>query len=162
MKYVEELKQRFNQLTDREQKLVSVSGIVILIGAVYFLLYAPMQASIERNTTSLNAQQELLTWVSQNANRAIQLKQSGGQGGEFNGSLPQAVNQTANSNEISISRMQPQGDDIQVWVDSARFDNVLAWLQALEKLGVQIIEADIAEGDSPGIVKVRRLRLSKL
>ncbi|BDX04590.1 type II secretion system protein GspM [Planctobacterium marinum] len=162
MKQIEELKQRFAQLTDREQKLVLLSSVVIVIGAIYFLIYAPMQASIERNRASLNSQKELLTWVTQNANRAVQLKQSGGQGDQFSGSLPQAVNQTANSSDITISRMQPQGDDIQIWVDNARFDNVLNWLQSLEKMGVQIIEADIAEGDSPGIVKIRRLRLSKL
>ena len=162
MKQIDELKQRFAQLTDREQKLVVISAVVIVIGAIYFLIYAPMQASIERNSASLNSQKELLTWVTQNANRAQQLKQSGGQGNQFSGSLPQAVNQTANNSDITISRMQPQGDDIQIWVDNARFDNVLNWLQSLEKMGVQIIEADIAEGDSPGIVKIRRLRLSKL
>lgn len=162
MKQIDELKQRFAQLTDREQKLVVISAVVIVIGAIYFLIYAPMQASIERNSASLSSQKELLTWVTQNANRAQQLKQSGGQGNQFSGSLPQAVNQTANNSDITISRMQPQGDDIQIWVDNARFDNVLNWLQSLEKMGVQIIEADIAEGDSPGIVKIRRLRLSKL
>lgn len=162
MKSLNDLKQRFQQLTDREQKMVLISAIVVVVGSIYFLIYAPMQASIEKNSASLNAQKELLTWVSQNANRAIQLKQSGGDGGEFNGSLPQAVNQTANNSNISISRMQPQGDDIQVWIDNARFEDVLNWLQSLENMGVQIIEADIAEGESAGNVKIRRLRLSKV
>ena len=57
--------------------------------------------------------------------------------------------------------MQPQGDDIQVWVDNASFESILNWLQALESMGIKITEADIAEGDGAGNVKIRRLRLSK-
>lgn len=162
MKILEEFKSRFQQLSDREQKLVSVAAFAVLIGLVYFAIYAPLQDSIAQGKNTLNSQKELLTWVSQNANRAIQLRQSGSQGSNYQGSLPQAVNQTAGRANISISRMQPQGDDIQVWVDNAQFDNVLTWLDSLEKMGISIIEADIAEGDSAGNIKIRRLRLSKL
>ena len=162
MKILEELKNRFQQLTDREQKLVLGASVVILIGIVYFAVYAPLQTSISQGKQALNAQKELLTWVTQNSNRAIQLKQSGNQGNSYQGSLPQAVNQTAGRANITIARMQPTGDDIQVWVDNAPFDDVLTWLDSLEKMGISIIEADIAEGDAAGNIKVRRLRLSKL
>lgn len=161
MKFIDEMKGRFAQLSEREQILLLVSGVVIVIAAIYFLVYAPMQTSIQRGETGIKAQKELLTWVTQNANKAVQLKQSGSQGGSFSGSLPQAVNQTASQQNIAISRMQPQGDDIQVWVDNASFEKILNWLQALENMGIKITEADIAEGDGAGNVKIRRLRLSK-
>lgn len=161
MKAIEDLKSRFAQLTEREQKLVLISAVVVVVGIIYFGIYSPIQNSITQGEVKVKAQQELLTWVTQNANKAVQLKQSGGQGKAYRGSLPQAVNQTATRAKIAISRMQPQGDDIQVWVDSASFDSVLTWLQSLESMGIQITEADIAEAGSPGMIKIRRLRLSK-
>jgi general secretion pathway protein M len=63
--------------------------------------------------------------------------------------------------KIAISRMQPQGDELQVWIDQAPFNDVLSWLQSLEKTGVSILDIDIAESDMPGQVKIRRLKLGK-
>lgn len=162
MKMLEELKGRFAELSEREQKMVLLSAIVVIIAVIYFVIYAPLQNSIDLGNTKINAQKEALTWVTQNANKAIQLKQSGSGTDSYKGSLPQAVNQTATRQNISITRMQPQSDDILVWVDSADFNNVINWLQALENMGIKITEADIAEGDGSGTVKIRRLRLSKV
>ena len=49
--------------------------------------------------------------------------------------------------------MQPQGDELQVWVDQAPFNSVLEWLKAMENMGVIILQADIAEADAPAISK---------
>jgi general secretion pathway protein M len=57
--------------------------------------------------------------------------------------------------------MQPQGDELQVWVDQAPFNDVLSWLQSLEKSGVIIMDIDLAETGDPGLVKIRRLKLGK-
>jgi general secretion pathway protein M len=57
--------------------------------------------------------------------------------------------------------MQPQGDELQVWVDQAAFNNVLEWLKAMESMGVVILQADIAEADAAGHIKIRRLQLGK-
>lgn len=156
-----QLLEKFNALNDREKKLVVVAGVVIVIALFYFVIWSPLQQSIKTNKASVESQQKLLTWVESNANKAIQLKQSAGSSGGFNGSLPQAVNQTAARFSIDITRMQPQKDDIQVWVDKAVFNDVLAWLQQLEQMGINVAEADIAESDEVGMIKVRRLRLSK-
>jgi len=161
MKMIEELKSRYGQLSEREQKMVLVGGIIAIVGMIYFAVYSPLQTAIEKGEKAVSTNKELLTWVSQNANKAMQLKRSGSGSGKFNGSLPQAVNQTASRAQVNITRMQPQGDDLQVWVDSAQFESVLNWLQALEQRGVVITEADIGEGNDPGMVKIRRLRLSK-
>lgn len=162
MKILEEFKGRFTELSEREQKLVLLSAVVVIVAIIYFAIYAPLQNSIVQGKTKLNAQKEALTWVTQNANKAIQLKQSGSGPDSYKGSLPQAVNQTATRQNISITRMQPQSDDILIWVDSADFNSVINWLQALENMGIKITEADIAEGDGSGTVKIRRLRLSKV
>jgi general secretion pathway protein M len=57
--------------------------------------------------------------------------------------------------------MQPQGAELQVWVDQAPFNDVLAWLQSMESMGVVILQADIAEADDAGYIKIRRLQLGR-
>ena len=155
------LKQTYQQLSEREQRLVLISAIVIVVGLFYWLIWAPLNQSLESDRKAVAAQQELLTWVQKNANRAIQLRGASTTANSFSGSLPQAVNQTAGRLNIAISRMQPQGEQLQVWVDQAPFNDVLSWLQALEKMGVSILDLDIADANIPGHVKIRRLKLTK-
>ena len=152
---------KYHSLSERERMLVNIASVVLLVAVFYFGCWAPIQQSLQTNKAAVKTQLELLSWVEQTANRAIQLQQSGGNKPVFRGSLPQTVNQTAARHGIAIARMQPQDSHIQVWVDKAPFNDVLAWLQQLEQSGLAIDEADLAEADQPGMIKVRRLKLSK-
>lgn len=158
---MEQLLEKYRNLSERERRLVIIAGIGLVIAIFYAVVWSPLQTSIAKNEKGIANKQELLVWVEQNANKAIQLKQSAGRGSDFTGSLPQAVNQTAARFSIDITRMQPQKDEIQVWVDKASFDNTLGWLQQMEQMGINIAEADIAETDESGMIKIRRLRLSR-
>ncbi|MFQ3196361.1 MAG: general secretion pathway protein M [Paraglaciecola sp.] len=155
------IKQKYSQLTEREQRLVLLSMVVMVIGLFYWLVWAPMNHSIATNHKAVEQQQQLLNWVQKNAVRAIQLRSAKGVATNFKGSLPQAVNQTAAQLDIAISRMQPQGEELQVWVDQAPFNDVLSWLQSLEQMGIIILDLDIAEADVVGHIKIRRLKLGK-
>jgi general secretion pathway protein M len=158
---MDKLKSTFLQLSSREQRLVIISAVLVLVAIFYWGIWSPLNTSLERNQTAVNNQTELLEWVQKNANRAVQLRNSGGNKTTFSGSLPQVVNQSANRMKIAISRMQPQDEELQVWIDQAPFNDVLSWLQSLEKIGVNILDIDIAESDLPGQVKIRRLKLGK-
>ncbi|MFT4808742.1 MAG: general secretion pathway protein M [Paraglaciecola sp.] len=158
---MDKLKSTFLQLSSREQRLVIISAVLVLVAIFYWGIWSPLSMSLERNQTAVNNQTELLEWVQKNANRAVQLRNGGGNKAKFSGSLPQVVNQSANRMKIAISRMQPQDEELQVWIDQAPFNDVLSWLQSLEKTGVNILDIDIAESDLPGQVKIRRLKLGK-
>lgn len=158
---MDKLKSTFLQLSEREQRLVIISAVLVLVAIFYWGIWSPLNTSIEKGQTAVKNQTELLDWVQKNANRAVQLRSSGGNNSAFTGSLPQAVNQSASRMQIVISRMQPQGDELQVWIDQAPFNDLLGWLQSLEKTGVSILDIDIAESDLPGQVKIRRLKLGK-
>ena len=155
---MDKLKSTFLQLSEREQRLVIISAVLVIVAIFYWGIWSPLNTSLERGQTAVNNQTELLAWVQKNANRAAQLRSSGDNNTRFSGSLPQAVNQSASRMKIAISRMQPQGDELQVWIDQAPFNDILSWLQSMEKTGVSI---DIAESTLPGQVKIRRLKLGK-
>ena len=157
---MDKLKSMYLQLNGREQRLVIISAILVLVAIFYWSIWSPLNTSLERGKVAVN-QTELLDWVQKNANKALQLRSSVNNNAAFSGSLPQAVNQSATRMKIAISRMQPQGEELQVWIDQAPFNDVLSWLQSLEKIGVSILDIDIAESDLPGQVKIRRLKLGK-
>ena len=157
---MDKLKSMFLQLSEREQRLVVISAVLVFIAIFYWGIWSPLNTSLERNQSAVKNQTELLAWVQKNANRAVQLRSSGGNA-SFSSSLPQVVNQLASRMKIAISRMQPQGDELQVWIDQAPFNDVLSWLQSLEKTGVSILDIDIVESNLPGQVKIRRLKLGK-
>ncbi|GGO71704.1 type II secretion system protein GspM [Bowmanella pacifica] len=158
---MKQIMEKFKALSEREQRLVLIATLVLAALLFYLLVWSPLNQSIARNSATVADQQELLSWVQKNANRVQQLKGSTSQGAKFNGSLPQAVNQSASRLNISIARMQPQGDELQVWVDEAPFNQVIAWLHSLEQMGISILDADFAETARPGQIRIRRLQLSK-
>ena len=138
-----------------------ISAVLVIVAIFYWGIWSPLNTSLERGQSAVDNQTELLAWVQKNANRAAQLRSSGDNNTRFSGSLPQAVNQSASRMKIAISRMQPQGDELQVWIDQAPFNDILSWLQSMEKTGVSILDIDITASDLPGQVKIRRLKLGK-
>lgn len=157
-----DLKQRYKQLSEREQRIVLIGGIVLIIFLFYALIWSPLQQSVQQGRNAVSSQQKLLTWMQANANKAIQLRRGGSTNRPtFTGSLPQAVNQLAQRYQIAIARMQPQGDTLQIWVDQAPFNDTIAWLKSIEDKGINILDVDFAEVNQPGQIKIRRLLLGK-
>lgn len=152
---------KFQQLTEREKWLVSISGVLVIIAIFYWLVWSPLYGAVDKQQAAVDSKLADLAWIQQNALRAIQLRGGANSNASFTGSLPQAVNQTANRLQIAISRMQPQGEELKVWVDQAPFNDVISWLQAMENKGIRIINVDLTEADAPGLVKVRSLQLGK-
>ncbi|WP_296052379.1 type II secretion system protein M [uncultured Alteromonas sp.] len=155
------LKQKFTALTEREQRLVVLSGVVIVLGIFYWGLWAPLNQSISQQSQLLETNKKLVSWVEEQSQKAAQLRRTQSAPKRVSGSLPQLVTSTSSNHSLSISRMQPQGDEIQVWIDEAPFNNLVSWLNELETRGIVIEQLDVAEANTPGIIKVRRLVLTK-
>jgi general secretion pathway protein M len=144
-----------------EQKLVLALGSAVVIILLYGLLWQPLNDNLAKATQKLVSRQTLLTWVSDNTARYQQTK-SGGSNKKSNGSLSSIVNRTANQQQLTITRMQPQGETLQVWLDSAPFTPLLFWLENLvNNEGLQVQAIDLTQGDAPGEVRVRRLQLAR-
>lgn len=154
------LKTWFNNLADREQKLVIVCAIAIVIAIFYFAIWSPLHTSVDSEKLALERAKSDLIWVKEQGARASLLRQNNSQQ-SYSGSLSQLINQTSRQANISLSRLQPMNDDLMVSIDQVEFNRLLMWLNTLENRGVSIIQSDISELDEAGYVQVRRIQLGK-
>jgi general secretion pathway protein M len=154
------MKAWWQQLNIREQRLVMAMASVMGVFILYSFIWQPLNENLVKAEKKLLRQQALLEWVGENTARYQQSVKGGSS--QSKGSLSSIVNRTAKRNNIVITRMQPQGDDLQVWIDEVSFSQLLLWLEQLaanEKLQVKGI--DLTRGEKSGAVRVRRLQLGR-
>jgi general secretion pathway protein M len=154
------LKKWFIALSERERILVLCAAAVTVVVVFYFLIWAPLQSGIKTQALALENDQKLLVWVQEQSARA-QLLERSGEVNRYTGSLTQLINQTTRAANISVSRMQPQDEELQVWIDRVPFNTLMQWLNGLEERGVIILQSDFSETNEDGFVQVRRLQLGK-
>jgi len=154
------MKQWWQQLNSREQQLVTAMGTVFCIFLLYSFIWQPLNEGLDKSIKKLARQQALLTWVNAKTERYQQMNASGRAN---RGSLSSIVNRTASDDQITVTRIQPQGDDlVQVWIDEVAFQHLLTWLEQLSvNEGLQVKGIDLSGAEQPGVVSVRRLQLGK-
>lgn len=155
------MKEKWQSLNQREQSLVIVMAAFIGVFILYQVIWQPINNSIIDKQKKIERYQALLLWVNEKkAEYNTYAKLS--QGDSSNASLSSVVNRSAIKHKISISRIQPQGDEISVTIDEVPFDHVMDWLKQMAIAEGVIIKAiDLSSTDIKGVVKVRRLSLGK-
>lgn len=150
-------------ISTREQRLVAVGGSILLIGLCYWLIWQPVANRIAERERQVANQQQTLAWLKEKGQEVLALQGNSGRQIDTSGTLDGVVNRTAFNQKIKIARLQPQGLELQVWIDTVPFDDLLLWLATLsDQHGVQVQIIEVArENLAPGLVKVRRLQLSR-
>lgn len=152
------MKQWWQNLQTREQQLVLVMLPFVVIFMFYQLIWSPLNEAIAAADKKLSRQQELVTWV--NTETARLKASTGGQAKGWTGSLSSAINRSARQRNITISRVQPQGSDVQVWIDNIEFNRLLDWFSVLaNEQGIYVKSVDLTQGNAAGEVVVKRLQL---
>lgn len=146
-------------LATRERNLAILSAVVIVIGGLYWGLVQPLTDALNAEQQRLKSNQQTLVWMKSKGQDIVNAQaQSANNGGQVN--LNQLIGNSARENGITISRIQPKGAELEVWIDDIEFNLLLNWLKQLQQRhGVVTLNTDLALGDAPGTVKVRRLHL---
>ena len=155
------MKERWLALNIREQRLVIAMGSVVLFFILYTAIWKPLNNNIESATSKVSRYQDLQTLVQ---TETLRYKSISGAGSKVTskGSLSSVVNKTAGKNKIAIERMQPQGEDLQVWIEEVSFNQLLTWLEQLSsRENINVKSIDLSNTQQPGVVKVRRLQLGR-
>lgn len=156
----EQIKDWWEGASEREQKLLLISAVVVFIGLIYFAMWQPMSDELARKQQSLTNTQQRLTWVDKNSKKLIEAG-VGTRKASNKSNLSQLINKTAKRYQINISRIQSRDGKVDVWINSAEFDQFVEWITKLQnQYGVFAQTVDISRGKEKGLIKVSRLSLS--
>lgn len=143
-------------LQQREQQLVAAASIVVVIGLFYWLLWQPLHQAKSEQQQAVQAARQQLEQLQQAIPQLAAASASGVQ--RSGGSLSQIISNSARSNSVSVSRMQPQNDQLQLVLEDTSFEQLIKWLHQLQyQHGVNVINLDLATTEKPGMVRVRRM-----
>lgn len=152
------MKQWWESLSDPERKQLMAVGALLFVALFYFVVWAPLANGVDAKQKAIEKQIELNTW-SQDA--ITQIKSSGKPQRDF-GTLSQIINGSTRQYNISVSRMNPTNDTMNVVIDEIVFTTLMQWLAYLEqRQGIRIHNVDVSLADDAGMVRVSRLVLGK-
>lgn len=153
---------RWQQYSAREQRLLMLAAVAVVIGGLYWGIWQPLQQAISRQETRLQQHQQLLRQlqVSEDAIRLWQQQQTTPHTAA-EGSLTEQVSRSAASYSITVTRMQAQDRQLQLWLADLPFNQLLSWLLRLRlQYGIEVAALDLSLGGQGGVVRVDRLQLA--
>lgn len=152
-----EIKRAFYGLQPREQNLVTLMGVVIVVALIYLLLMFPAQNAVNDATKRLDAKQALLSWMQSNedaAKAASKIRTASTGSGQ---NILAVVNKSAGRYQITLQRYEPEGKEkLRVWLEDTSFNNMVRWMHQLEsRKGIAVSSISIDSEKSPGLVSAK-------
>jgi len=151
----------WQSISQREQRLVVVCTVLILVGGLYWGVVQPVSNRADNAQLRIQSEKQLLAWVKDKADEINQLK---GQGGKSVSSLPinQAISSSVSRFKVELIRVQPRGEEFQVWVAPMPFNQFMSWVTFLqESYGIGVVFLDLDKGDQEGMVEIKRLQFGR-
>lgn len=155
------LKQRFRQLSRREQIIVFFLSLLLGWLVFYSVAWAPLSDGISVYESSNEKSLETLEWMRQ-ATANMQTSRGAAPQAQANQSISALIDSTLPEYKLVMQRYQPTGDrQAQLWLEDAALPQIIAWLAAMERdYGMRLVNVSIASSDKKGMVKTR-VRLAK-
>lgn len=146
------IQQWWRTLRPSEQQMLKLAGLVLALGLFMTLVWQPLHQQRADHQAQAQAARAQLQWLAQ------QLPLLSNTTTSSSGSLNDKVAQSSRLFGISVSRMQPKNEQLDLMLADVRFDQLLRWLQVLQQEhGVQLVTLELTETEQAGLVRVRRL-----
>lgn len=143
----------YSSLNQREQmSLLLLSGAMVIY-LLYMLLWSPLSSArddmIVRNKGVASSLARVDAMVSE-----VRLLRQSGAGNTSKRNLTSLINQSTSSMNLQVSRLQPNSrGELQVRLENASFDDILAWLYQMEySQGLLVREVSLTQSGSAGRV----------
>ncbi len=153
------MKEWWNSLEKREQRLVLWGGVVVVLILFYFAVLSPIQDKVTTLQKNVNNNQELLVWMQQ-AKSEVKLAEKNRVSNASNRSksLLTIVDVSIKQKQLSgmVSEIkQVNKDQVQVKFNDVQFNKLISWLQQLQSRdGVNINKITLRRTEVEGIVAV--------
>jgi general secretion pathway protein M len=153
---------RWRQLSPREQGLLLLAAGVLALLLGYSLLWSPWQAARARLHAENARLRADLVWLQQlapqvQALRAQQPTAASAKGSSA-GPLPVRLDTSLRAAGLGehLLRLEPAPDgSVNLWLNDAPFDSLIAWLGKLAAQGVVVEALNLHSGAGTGLVSAR-------
>lgn len=155
------MKEWWNSLSERERLMIGAGGLLVLFGALYFILRASFFSPLASLRLTVPEKRAELAWMREAAGEVARSRPAG-QGGAATaagGSVMAVIDQTAKQEKLGgkLKRIEPDGENgAKVWVEEAAFDDIMRWLLLLDsKHAIRATAFSVETAAGPGFVKAR-------
>ena len=153
------LNQWYSSLPGRDQKLLIATIIFLLITLFYLMVWEPIHQGRDQQQQKLKSQQDIYSWMQSASKEVTTLKRSGTRKVSNNQPIALILENSAKVSGLKkhINKIESSGKSgARVKIDSASFDQLLVWLNRLEKQhGVSITTANIERNIEAGTISAR-------
>ena len=154
------MKAYWQALEPRQQRLIGVLVVVMVLALGYVGLWEPMVHSRDSQREEVAYHQATLAWLNSIESELLALKAVGStEQMPSDRSLLSLADQTARAAGLAgvLSRIEPvNSDQVNVWLDGASFETVMSWLSELSVTwGVRVAELNVNRAQGEGAVDVR-------
>lgn len=148
----------YRQREPREQLALRLLAAALSLALLWLLLVQPLRQHYAASRNDYLQQTRLLNWIEDNA-AVIRQQQGSSQrpvaaaGGDWVAQL----SRSASANGVTLRGFNPEGDSaVRIQVEAQPFDNVMIWLQSLERdQGIRVAMAEFSSTSSSGMVNLR-------
>jgi len=157
--YIQPIKQKLDQLEPRERTLVISGAVFVLVSLLYLLIWDPIFSELDKQEALNNSRQQQLIMLQEAENEIRQLKRSGLQisARYQNQSVSSLASMSASSMGVkqSISKMNSVRNGVNADLENASFDNIIRWLDDMQKYGISATKVIIEPQQKSGAVNAR-------
>ena len=159
------LKSWWENLQDRERKILSISGTILSILFIYFAIWSPLSNAVSDRKHQVIAQTDLLHYLQKASTHIQALKASGIQVfSDENVNLLTLTEQSLTANALTLflkQVQQPQNNQVSLTFEKVPFDKLMQWTQTLAMMhGVSIVSLSATRLSITGTADVKMV-LSK-
>lgn len=132
------MREWWQNLGSRDRQAIAGGIIVLLLFGFYAFVWEPLLRSHNRAQAVVTEQRALAAWMHAASAEALQLRaqQSTTHSPSPRGSLLATIDRTVRAAglERTVKRIQPDGTTrVRVWIEEAAFDQMIRWLEELER-----------------------------
>ncbi len=152
--FVQQLRERYEQLSRRDQSALLILVIFIVIAFGYLLIWEPLSQWSDEQKQDYNQQVTASSWIQKNIQqiKEVEKKKNTGSGHR---ELSSVISGVAKQAGVTINRIQPDKKGVSVWLEDAAYQKALAWLVVLDtKYHVTVQQIKVDRLKEEGRVKV--------
>lgn len=146
------LKEAWRVRSNKEKRLLLLSGVVVVLAVIYHGVYKPLNDSINHTQVSLKNDIQLLEWMKRESPRVLAARQGGKP--SFEGSLFALVERRFKALEEQPRITRENENTVSVSFNQVPFDGLIATLQTLmNQEGVTIEAFRASSSEESGLVQ---------